>query len=154
MEIEANRGDFKAAQGWAKKLVDQGKVDAEVLNSMAWFALFTGKVEQEDITNAIKSTQMARNNPHILHTLACLYADTGKATEARDLLLKAMDELNIIEPNDDYWYAFGRIAEQYGEREIAIADYRKLEKPKEPLAVATSSWRLAQGRLKALGAEK
>ena len=151
MEIEAGRGNFAAARGWAKKLVDQGKEDASVLNSIAWFSLFTGKVEPDDITTSIKSTQMARNNPHILHTLACLYAETGKAKEARDLLLKAMDELNLAEPNDDYWYAFGRIAEQYGEREIAVADYRKLEKPKEPLAVSASTWRLAQARLKALG---
>ena len=43
----------------------------------------------------------------------------------------------------------GRIAEQYGERDIAIADYRKVKKPKEPLTLPTSTWRLAQIRLKA-----
>ena len=48
--------------------------------------------------------------------------------------------------------AFGRIAEQYGERDIAIADYRKLQKPKEPLELPTSSYRLAQARLGILGA--
>jgi tetratricopeptide (TPR) repeat protein len=100
---------------------------------------------------AIKSTQMSKDNPHILHTLACLYADTGKSKEARDLLLRSMDDLNLDEPNDDYWYALGRIAEQYGEREIAIADYRKLDKPKEILAIPTSSYTLAQARLKLLG---
>jgi len=51
------------------------------------------------------------------------------------------------------WYVLGRIAEQYGEREIAIADYRKMEKPKEVLSIPTSTWRLAQIRLKAMGAE-
>jgi tetratricopeptide (TPR) repeat protein len=152
METEANRGNFVAARGWAQKLVEQGKENAETLNSIAWFALFTGKVEDADIATAIKSTQMAKDNPHILHTLACLYAEAGKPKEARDLLLRSMDDLNLDEPNDDYWYAFGRIAEQYGEREIAIADYRKLQKPKEVLAIPTSSYRLAQMRLKALGA--
>jgi tetratricopeptide (TPR) repeat protein len=152
MRTEADRGNFAAARGWAQKLVDQGKENASLLNSVAWFALFTGKVEQADITTAIKATQLARDNPAILHTLACLYAETGKAKEARDLLLRAMDDLNLDKPDDDYWYAFGRIAEQFGEREIAIADYRKLEKPKEPLAVPTSSYRLAQTRLKTLGA--
>jgi hypothetical protein len=62
-----------------------------------------------------------------------------------------MDELNLEEPDDNYWYAFGRIAEQYGEREIAVADYHKLEKPKAPLAIPTSSYHLAQIRLKSLG---
>ncbi|MGD0629867.1 MAG: hypothetical protein ABR987_10960, partial [Terracidiphilus sp.] len=135
-----------------RKMVDQGKQDAEILNEIAWFALFTGKINDADIAAAIKATQLANDNPHILHTLACLYAETGKTKEARDLLLRSMDDLNLDEPDDDYWYAFGRIAEQYGERETAIADYRKLEKPKEILALPTSSYRLAQTRLKVLGA--
>ena len=130
MEIEANRGNFAAARQWGQRLINQGKENAGLLNNIAWFALFTGKVEDADIAMAIKSTQMAKDNPSILHTLACLYAETGKTKEAHDLLLRGMDDMNLDEPNDAYWYAFGRIAEQYGEREIAIADYRKLEKPK------------------------
>jgi hypothetical protein len=58
--------------------------------------------------------------------------------------------LNLDEPNDDYWYAFGRIAEQYGERDTAVSDYRKLEKPKNAMMIPTSSWQLAQNRLKAM----
>jgi transglutaminase-like putative cysteine protease/Flp pilus assembly protein TadD len=153
MEIEANRGDFTAARAWAQKLIDLGKEDAGLLNNIAWYALFTGKVDQADIDTAIKSTQLAKDDPSILHTLACLYAEEGKTKEAHDLLLRGMDDMNLDEPNDAYWFAFGRIAEQYGEREIALADYRKLEKPKQPLAIPTSTWRLAQIRLKAMGAE-
>ncbi len=130
-----------------------GKEDAGLLNNIAWYALFTGKVDQADIDTAIKSTQLAKDDPSILHTLACLYAEEGKTKEAHDLLLRGMDDMNLDEPNDAYWFAFGRIAEQYGEREIALADYRKLEKPKQPLAIPTSTWRLAQIRLKAMGAE-
>ena len=151
MRVEASRGNYVAAQQWAEKLADQGKQDAGLLNSTAWFALFTGKVQDRDISNAIKSTQLAKDNPHILHTLGCLYAETGKTTDGRELLLRAMDDLNLDEPNDDFWYAFGRIAEQYGERDIAIADYQKLQKPKYALEIPTSSYTLAQMRLKALG---
>lgn len=150
--IESSRNNFDAARTWAQKIVSQGKEDAGTLNSIAWFALFTGKVSQEDVSTAIKATQMSKDNPAILHTLACLYAELGQPKDARDLLLRAMDELNLEEPDDDYWYAFGRIAEDYGEREIAIADYRKLSKPKDPMAVPTSTWVLAQARLKALNA--
>jgi hypothetical protein len=46
------------------------------------------------------------------------------------------------------------MTEQYGEREIAIADYRRLKKPKEVIALPTSTWQLAQIRLKAMGAEQ
>lgn len=151
MRVEVGRGNYAAARAWAQKLIDQGKGDANLLNSMAWFALYTGKVEQADIATATKATQMDRDNPAILHTLACLYAETGKTKEARDLLVRAMDELNLDEPDDDYWYAFGRIAEQYGERGVAITDYRKLEKPKTALAIPASTYQLAQNRLKALG---
>jgi transglutaminase-like putative cysteine protease/Flp pilus assembly protein TadD len=153
MEIEADRGNFAAARGWAQKLIDRGKENAGLLNNIAWYALFTGKVVDADIAAAIKSTQLAKDDPSILHTLACLYAETGKTKEAHDLLLRGMDDMNLDEPNDAYWYAFGRIAEQYGEREIAIADYRKLEKPKQLLTISTSTWRLAQMRLKAMNAE-
>jgi Flp pilus assembly protein TadD len=151
--IETARGNYAAARGWLQKLADLGKENAEVLNENAWLALYTGKIDDKDMATGIKATQLSKDNPHILHTLACLYAETGKTKEARDLLIRSMDELNLDEPNDDYWYAFGRIAEQYGERDIAIADYRKLEKPKQVLTIPSSSWELAQMRLKVLGAD-
>ncbi len=153
MRIEASRGNYAAARGWIQKLIDQGKADASLLNSMAWFSLYTGKVDETDLSTATKATQMDHDNPAILHTLACVYAERGKTKEAHDLLLRAMDDLNLDEPDDDYWYAFGRIAEQYGERDAAISDYRKLEKPKAEIMISTSSWLLAQNRLKAMGVE-
>jgi len=70
------------------------------LNNIGWYALFTGKVEDADIATAIKSTQMAKDNPSILHTLACLYAEVGRTKEAHDLLLRGMDDMNLDEPND------------------------------------------------------
>jgi transglutaminase-like putative cysteine protease/tetratricopeptide (TPR) repeat protein len=152
MRIEVDRGNYGAARDWAQKLIDMGKGTAETLNSKAWFALYMPKVEQDDIAMAIKATQMSKNNPHILHTLACLDAVAGKPGDAHDLLLRSMDDLDLDQPNDDYWYAFGLVAERYGERDIAIADYRKLEKPKEEMAIPSSTYQLAQIRLKALGA--
>jgi tetratricopeptide (TPR) repeat protein len=152
MRIDTARGKYDDARAWGQKMVDQGKENAGLLNSIAWSALFTGKVSQADVATAIRATQMSKDNPSILHTLACLYAETGQIKDAHDLLLRGMDDLNLEEPNDDYWYAFGRIAEQYGERDIAIADYRKLEKPKEEMAIPTSTYLLAQMRLNALGA--
>jgi tetratricopeptide (TPR) repeat protein len=154
MQVEASRGNYVAARGWIQKLIDQGKGNAGLLNSMAWFSLYTGKVDQSDVATATKATQMDQNSPAILHTLACVYAETGRTKEAHDLLLRAMDELNLDEPDDDYWYAFGRIAEQYGERDVAISDYRKLAKPKETMQISTSSYQLAQNRTKAMGTEE
>ncbi len=153
IQIEANRGNYDAARGIAQKLADMGKTDAMLLNNVAWDALFTGKVTQDDVAKAIRATEMQKDAPGILHTLACLYAEIGNTKDAHDVLLRAMDDWNLDEPNDEVWYVLGRIAEQYGEREIAIADYRKLKKPDEILAIPTSTYTLAQMRLKAMGAE-
>jgi len=46
------------------------------------------------------------------------------------------------------------IARQYGERDAAIADFRRLHKPKEAMALPASSYQLAPNRLKALGASE
>ncbi|MFZ1937632.1 MAG: DUF3857 domain-containing protein [Terracidiphilus sp.] len=153
IQIEANRGNYEAARGLAQKLADLGKEDATLLNNVAWDALFTGKVTQDDVARAIRATEMQKDAAFILHTLACLYAEVGDTKDAHDVLLRAMDDWNLDEPNDEVWYVLGRIAEQYGERDIAIADYRKLKKPEEVLAIPTSTYTLAQMRLKAMGAE-
>ena len=101
MEIEADRGNFAAARGWAQKLADLGKEDAMLLNNETWYALFTGKVEQANIAKAIRATEMQKDAPYILHTLACLYAEVGDTKDAREVLLRAMDDWNLDEPNDD-----------------------------------------------------
>jgi transglutaminase-like putative cysteine protease/Flp pilus assembly protein TadD len=152
--IEAACGDYAADIQWAQKAMAQDNSSAGLLNMIAWYSLFTGKVTGADIATAIKAVQMDNTAPDFMHTLACLYAVTGKTGEAHDLLLRAMDMWNLEGPDDDFWYAFGLIAEQYGERDIAIADYRKLQKPKYILAIPESSWKLAQMRLKALNADQ
>ena len=153
MGIEVDRGNYTAARVWEQKLSDLGKEDAMMLNNVAWYSLFTGKAGDDDVAKAIRATEMKRDTPSFLHTLACLYAETGKTKEAHDVLLRAMDDWNLDEPNDEVWYVLGRIAEQYGERDIAIADYRKLKKPERVLAIPTSTWRLAQMRLTAMDAD-
>lgn len=147
-----SRKDFDAAHALAVKVVDSGNADAGDLNQAAWYALFTDKIEPSDIQDAIRGAQMSQNSPSILHTLACLYAATGKTKEAYQLLMQAMDRENMEEPNPDFWFAFGRIAEQYGETQAARSDYAHVTKPKKMLELMGSSYQLAQDRLKALDA--
>lgn len=70
--------------------------------------------------------------------------------EAREVLIQAMDLENLDEPTPPYWYAFGRIAEQYGLRETAPADYARVPKPKRASELAGSSYRLAFIRLQTM----
>jgi tetratricopeptide (TPR) repeat protein len=148
------RGDFKLARSQGRKVVASGKAEELDLNNLAWDSLFTGSVDDQDVDTAVKAAQMSQDKPGVLHTLGCVYAEVGKTQEARELLLQAMDKLNLDAPDSNYWYAFGRIAEQYGQRDIAISLYSRVTEPKEPIQVPNSSYRLAQLRLGVLGAAR
>jgi transglutaminase-like putative cysteine protease/tetratricopeptide (TPR) repeat protein len=141
------RGQYEEAHTLEKKIVSDGKGEPTDLNSVAWDALFTGKIAASDIEAAIKGAQLSNNSAGILHTLGCMYAEVGKTKEAREVLVQAMDKMDLDEPNDDFWYAFGRIAEQYGEKETAMRIYKHVEKPKRAVGVPGSSYQLAQMRL-------
>ena len=150
VSIASGREDYRAAHDWNQKIVDLGKAEASDLNGLAWETLFYPRDGGPDIESAIKATQLSQNNSAILHTLGCVYAEAGKTKEAREVLVQAMDILELDEPEDNYRYAFGRIAEQYGEREVALTDYGKVTRPKDALQIPDSSYRLAQNRLKVL----
>ena len=146
------REDYVKAHTLAQSIIGEGKAEAQDLNTTAWGSLFTPKVDPSDVEAALKATQLSDNNTSYSHTLGCLYLEVGKIKEGREVLVRSMDLLKLDEPNPDYWYAFGRIAEQYGEREVAIADYNRVTKPKKPIQIPGSSYRLAQLRLQALHA--
>lgn len=151
MEFDAiARKDYSKARDIAQDIVKEGKGTASDLNQIAWFSLFTGKVTDPDIDAALKAAQLSNDAWGILHTLGCLYAEVGKLKEAREVLVQAMDSANLDDPDSSFWYAFGRIAEQAGERDLALADYARVTTPKNPLDLPGSSYQLAQIHLKAL----
>ncbi len=147
------REDYTLAVERSRKIVDLGKAEGSDLNGLAWNALFTKNVTAADAENAAKASRMSQNNAPILHTLGSLYAEVGKPKEAHDVLLQAMNILNLPEPDSAYWYAFGRIAEDCGEFAVARDYYGKVTKPKKDNQVPGSSYRLAQNRLKILDAQ-
>ena len=83
-----------------------------------------------------------------LHTLAALYAENGKSVEARQALLKAMDRHGSDDPGSSDWYVLGRIAENYGVRDAALAAYKRVEKGD---LTGTSTWELTQKRIAVMG---
>lgn len=144
------REDYRGAHDWFQKIVDGGKAEGQDLNGLAWETLFYNRAEGPDIESGIRATQMSQNEPNILHTLACLYAEAGKTKEAREVMIQAMDLKELDEPDENYRYLLGRIAEQYGENEVATQEYTKVAKPKESLRIPDSTYRLTQNRLKVL----
>jgi len=133
------------------KIIHLDNVQADDFNGLAWESLFIGKTDLQDLNYAVKADQLSNYFPE-LHTLGCIYAELGKTKEARDVLIEAMDKANMDDLDPNTWYAFGRIAEQYGERDVAIADYKQVEKPKPDIAIPDSAYELAQLRLRALQA--
>jgi len=144
-------GDFARARTLIKALIDSGRGTNDDLNMLAWGALFEGKVDQEAVEAARQANLTTQNrNYAILHTLACLYAETGNYIEAQQLLLAAMKAAQLGEPNDAIWYGYGRLYEQYGEMDAAAAAYEKVKRPRgtpDPL----STYLLAQKGLQRLG---
>jgi transglutaminase-like putative cysteine protease/tetratricopeptide (TPR) repeat protein len=146
------REDYALARARNAKVVTTSKAEAHDFNVAAWFSLFDGKATNDDVEAAIKATRLKKDGAEILHTLGCLYAEIGKTREAREVLVQGMDLQHLDDPNESYWYAFGRIAEQFGEHQVAVANYARVKKPKKTLEIPGSTYRLAQTRLKALAA--
>ena len=147
----ASSHDYAAAYERGVKVLGDPRSRASDLNQVAWHSLFFNRDGGPDVESAMRASQGREFGvASALHTLGCVYAEIGKTIEARSVLMQSMSMRNIIEPNSDFWYAFGRIAEQYGERDIALADYAKVKPPEDPSQTFTSSFELAQRRLKAL----
>jgi tetratricopeptide (TPR) repeat protein len=140
-------GDFEGARSVYRQLVNEGKASASDLNGFAWYSLFQGKTTNEDLEAALKAAQLSNKNASILHTLGCVYTELEKIKEAREVLIQAMDATSLDEPDDAYWYAFGRIAEQSGEVDAARANYERVTPPKNELDLAGSPYELARARL-------
>lgn len=150
----AAREDYAKARTLSQRIRDEGKAEPRDLNGIAWYSLFTGKVEDSDVEDALKGAQLSERAPGILHTLGCVYVAVGKTKEAREVLLQAMDSLDLDEPDSNYLFAFGLIAEQYGERDLARAEYARVVKPERAYWVPSSVYALAQIHLQALRIEK
>jgi len=150
IDSASSAGDFARAHELAVKVAQNGRAEGSDLNRLAWYGLFTGKMEPDDLGYAIKAVQQ-ENDFAALHTLGCVYAEIGKTKEARDILIQAMDRLNVDEPEPNTWYGFGRIAEQDGEFDVAKADYGRVTRPGREMEIAGSSYQLAQNRLAILG---
>jgi tetratricopeptide (TPR) repeat protein len=150
---QANAFGYQYAQAkvYLKKLQDEGKANATDYNSLAWLSLFDGPVDEDALHAAQQANLLTKSsNFSIMHTLACLYADTGKTEDARQLMLQGMKADAIDTPDSAVWFAFGMIYEQYGLPDAAAAAYRKVEKQGDEAAAAEDTYLLAQQRLKKL----
>jgi len=144
-----NRGDYASCDKFYRQVIEELRPSASDYNNIAWNALLSGVNLDRALAEARQAMQLPGAGPALLHTLASLYAETGKSLEAREALLQSMDDAGRDEPADHDWYVFGRIAENYGATDAALAAYRRVEKPATD--VASSTYVLAARRIKDLG---
>jgi tetratricopeptide (TPR) repeat protein len=144
----AKAHDYATAAKYAEQLVDELSPTQNDYNNAAWFELFAGNVTHA-MENARRATaEESQTSAAALHTLATLYAETGKNIEARDALLRTLDKSRRDQPDSSDWYVLGRMAENYGVREAALAAYKRVDKKENDGA---SVWELAQRRLAVMG---
>jgi tetratricopeptide (TPR) repeat protein len=123
--------------------------DASEYNAIAWLGLFGPVVGDQALEYARKSVNLTKSeNRAALHTLAALYAATGRYEDARELMEKCLALTVDGEPRDYDWYVFGMIAEGYGFPASARTAYQKVAAPTSPDRLST--WELAQKRLAGL----
>ena len=135
-----------ALETWAAE-VRQGTANATQLNSYAWQALVAGAVDPFAVKAAENAhMQWQRRNYASAHTLACLYADQGRVSEARRVLLQMLEDHPREDPlSGDIWLIRGLIAESLGENRSATTSYRSIQKPDRDSA--DSSYAIATARL-------
>jgi tetratricopeptide (TPR) repeat protein/transglutaminase-like putative cysteine protease len=147
-------GRFVEARGVLKQLIDSGRATASDMNQYGWDALFTDKVDHNDIELVQRASGMTQNmNYGIVHTLACLYAEIGKTKEAYDLLLHTILLSGLDEPDSPIWYGLGRLAEQYGETAAALGAYKRIQEEEEK-DLLMSTWNLGQKHIRIVEAEE
>jgi len=147
-EVATFGGDFESSSKYLRQLIDESNATSNDYNNVAWNELFIRKTFDRAIADAQQATNLPGGGPPALHTLATLYAESGKSLEARTELLKCMDLAGHEDPTSVEWYVLGRIAENFGAADVALADYKRVEKP--PHASPGSTYELAQKRLTAL----
>ncbi|HET9865391.1 MAG TPA: hypothetical protein VFP37_18280, partial [Steroidobacteraceae bacterium] len=146
------RGAFGEIPVIMQPLIDSGRATASDYNQFAWTSLLMQPVSE----SAVEAARLAYDESQgrsfaINHTLACVYAASGKPREARDLLLKGMEQVGIDQPDDSAWYGFGLVAEAYGDTESARDYYTHVQKPEKGVIQASSVYALSQARLRVLG---
>ncbi len=140
-------GRYADAVKYYGQVLDRANATAGDYNDHAWASVFAKSEMETALDHAQHAAAQEPESYAILNTLAVVYAEQGKSSEARDTLLKSLDQLEDDELTPSDWYVVGRIAENYGILDAATEAYRNIPKPDE---TEGTTWALAQQRLHAM----
>ncbi|MBN2243974.1 MAG: DUF3857 domain-containing protein [Acidobacteria bacterium] len=150
-EISRYKEDFNEHRERLKVLIQSGKATFGEYNNLAWLDIMEDRVTAETLQYIQQAVAMTQNsNANCLHTLATVYAELGRVTEARDVLMALLQSRSEQELESADWYVLGRIAEHYGASDAAVEAYGKVEPPDEKEVLSSSTYTVAVRRLKSL----
>jgi tetratricopeptide (TPR) repeat protein len=144
-------GKWYEARALLAPLVAAGTATTAMANQFAWLSVATHEVDESAVQAARDASQAVAGRAvqpfAVNHTLACVYAMSGRPKEALDVLSKAMDATGMATPNSAAWFAQGLIAEAYGDAESAAVYYGRVQPDALRDADPVSTYNLAQRRL-------
>lgn len=150
-EHSLEHGRYEDASRYFAGVLERTGAGPGDYNQHAWTAIFAKQDLEAAIEEARRAVAKAPESYAILNTLAVLYAENGKSSEAREALLQSVEKHEHDELEDADWYVVGRIAENYGITDAAVEAYQKIKKPEQERGGTT--YELAQARLVALRAK-
>jgi hypothetical protein len=125
--------------------MDKGQSAGDDLNSYAWHALLLADpISQETLDVAQRANDFAKNSFATQHTLACVYAQAGKTSQAHDFLLRRWTRCiwrNLILKSGSASVSSPNSMEKSAAEKI----YKRVEKPKFDYPAA--SYAIAQQHL-------
>ena len=147
--LAVEQGRYDEGEEWFGRLAARGRELAGDLNNRAWNAVLRGHPDATALDRARRSVE-GEVGSAARHTLATLYAETGRFDEARQVLVRAIAGRASDEAGADDWYVVGRLAEHCGLVAQARRAYERVTEGGEERLDATAV--LARRRLAGLPA--
>ncbi|MGB8930430.1 MAG: hypothetical protein WCC48_04165, partial [Anaeromyxobacteraceae bacterium] len=118
----------EGANGAYRRLIDGGKATPGDFNNAAWLLLWSEPVGETAIDWARRAVEgSGRREYASLNTLAAVLAAAGRAAEAREVFLQALDAKESAGIDGADWVVQGLIAEKYGLATAARAAYARVK---------------------------
>lgn len=149
-DLALHQGRFDDAVQIYEELLGRRPDDVGVLNQLVWAHLCGRTLTPE---HADRATVAVMGNPgrtSLVHTAACVYADLGMISEARELVQRLTQVREAQEPEADDWFVLGLIAERLGEHEAAGFAYERAASPTDKRVNPSSPASLARRRFEEL----
>jgi len=146
-EAATLEGDLETTLSILTELTEDPSATSTIYNNAAWYALILDRPDEQALRWAQEAAERSSYQERsTLHTLASIYAETGRPEEAYRVLLQGM-EVTSEPPDSADWYVLGRLAELYGLPDAARRYYDRVERPEETARRYDSAWVLARRRL-------